>query len=405
MFNLFFLLVCLSNQSNQSVLTPPSVEVTQAKVNALTEKMSIIKEKTDKLNSLNIKLEVQGDQDVESFVNDSIFVLKLRADILIQLVDIFEDALAARYNLEATLEEYNNWIKSAMGNEVSRSKFYEDKAEALEKENRLILDETTVLTDLLQRKLKSHIDKINTKITDITKDIDSEEDAKKKAQFNVELRSLEALKLKHSVSLEEKTTALLDKNNKRIQLITITNRNDYEKKYEITDAVDSESSIQQFEDKLEALKSKYNDNSFEVYMIKNNILNKNETYLKKLRAEQRKLIDQSNNLLKQTKDYSFKAQKVYIASKYVKIMIDEARKAGGDISNLAIALDSAIKNEPYITSALDAAAGSAPANANLRELINKRFEINDKDLNDKDVKVDKDSDKDKKQPTTSEKSK
>lgn len=405
MFNLFFLFVCLSNQSNQSVLTPPSVEVTQAKVNALTEKMSIIKEKTDKLNSLNIKLEVQGDQDVESFVNDSIFVLKLRADILIQLVDIFEDALAARYNLEATLEEYNNWIKSAMGNEVSRSKFYEDKAEALEKENRLILDETTVLTDLLQRKLKSHIEKISTKITDINKDIDSEQDLKKKAQFNVELRSLEALKLKHSVSLEEKTTALLDKNNKRIQLITITNRNDYEKKYEITDAVDSESSIQQFEDKLEALKSKYNDNSFEVYMIKNNILNKNETYLKKLRAEQRKLIDQSNNLLKQTKDYSFKAQKVYIASKYVKIMIDEARKAGGDISNLAIALDSAIKNEPYITSALDAAAGSAPANANLRELINKRFEINDKDLNEKDVKVDKDSDKDKKQPTTSEKSK
>jgi len=75
-------------------------------------------------------------------------------------------------------------------------------------------------------------------------------------------------------------------------------------------------------------------------------------------------------------------------------MIDEARMAGGDISNIAIALDNTIKNEPIISSALEAATGQANVVEDLRDLINKRFET------DKETKPEKVSDKEKKDPSS-----
>ena len=187
MINLF-LLTSLFFGQNTPMSAPPSPEVTQVKVKALNDKMQEIKEKTEKLNAASVKLEVQGDKNVESFVEDSIFILKLRADILIQLVDVFEEALTARYNLEATLEEYKNWIKNAMGGARVRNKKFEDKASSLEIENKVLLDEATIITDIIQRKLRLHIDTVSTvKIEELKNKIEIETLATKKADLKLSL--------------------------------------------------------------------------------------------------------------------------------------------------------------------------------------------------------------------------
>ena len=401
----FFLLTGFLFGQNTPMSAPPSPEVTQVKVKALNDKMQEIKEKTEKLNAASVKLEVQGDKNVESFVEDSIFILKLRADILIQLVDVFEEALTARYNLEATLEEYKNWIKNAMGGASIRNKKFEDKASSLEKENKILLDEATIITDIIQRKLKLHIDTVSTvKIEELKNKIEAEMVATKKADLKLELRKLESQNTKFEINFKLKSDALLDKNNKKISLVTIENRNEIEKKYDVSNGSDPELAIQDLESKLEEIKNKYSLNKYEIITIKNDFLKSDDAYLNKLRVEQKRLIEQSNSLLEQTKDYSFRAQKIYIASKYVKIMIDEARMAGGDISNIAIALDNTIKNEPIISSALEAATGQATVVEDLRDLINKRFE-NDKESTNKDPKIkepiiEKGSDKEKKDPSS-----
>lgn len=397
MISLFLLFNLVTNQipvdkSLPRNLAPPSGEVTRAKVKALTDKMAEIKDKTDKLNSITVKLEVQGDRDVDSFVNDSIFILKLRADILISLVDIFEEALTARYNLEATLDEYSSWIKHAMGDSGSRNKQFQGKIVAFEAENKVILDDAIILTDFLQRKITSHLKSVQDKINELQSSIEIETDMKKKSELFIQLNILKDKKNEYDRSLKEKTIALLDKNDKPVSLLTIENRNDIEKKYETIAGTDPDDIIKQLELKLEDLKTKYNLNSYEIYAIKTDVLKPDDVYIKKLRLDQQKLIETSKILLRDTKDYSFRAQKIYIASKYVKIMIDDSIKAGGDISNIAIALENTITNDPIISKALDAASGTAPVAASLRELLNKRFDT-DKETTDKQPKIEKGSDK------------
>lgn len=396
MVGILFLLSVVVNQ-NALPSGLPSSEVTQARYNALNEKMLEIKEKTEKLNLVSVRLEVQGENaPVETFVEDSLFVLKLRADILCQLVDIFEEALDARYKLEATLDDYNNWIKKSMGDVSARNQKFEVKANSLEKENSILLDEATIITNILATKLESYVGTLKDKKMVLLDKIDSELDSAKLAVLKSDLMKLESSKTKYEISLLEKTSALKDKKNNKISLSTIENRNEIEKKYDIPNGSDPELAIQQLESKLEDIKQRYSSKRYEISILKKDFLKPDGIYLNKLKAEQKKLLSLSDTLLLNTKDYPYRAQKIYIASKYLKIMIDEADKAGGDVSNIAVALDKVNTNEKFILKALEAATGQADVVEDLRDLINKRFESN-KEASDKQIKIDKDEDKEKKE--------
>ncbi len=319
------LVACLTLAVGQNppipMVSPPSTPVTVARVQQVESKIQEVNKLTEMLQKVTQEINQQGEQDIDAYVQNAVLILKTRAVLLIKLRAVCEEALTAKYALEATLDDYNLWLEAAQKASKQRDLDRERKVAELRKKADQAEQEFFAVATHLKRMLEQRKEK--------------EADEKKLQQINDRIARLENYftALKRS-NFRAKTDAEL------------------ERKY---GALGSEA-YPQLEKRLEELDQEFSDAKYEADFIEKNVLGSNSNLINKLGAARKTQLEKAKKLLEESRRLETVASEVAIASRHVRQMLVEIDQPI-DIANKGILIEAKLAVEQDVSKSLRAITG------------------------------------------------
>jgi len=311
-------------QSPAPMIDPPTEGVTVARVRQVEAKVAEVNRLTDLLKKASQEINQQGNQDIEDYVGNAVFLLKTRAVLLVKLRVVCEEALHAKYALEATLDDYNLWLEAAQKASQQRDLDRERKVAELRKKADLVEQEFYIVADNLRRMLAQRQAKLSE--TENAK----KENERELKQIDDRLARLasyfEALK---QADFRPKTNA------------------DLEKKYGDLEA----DAYPELEKRLDALDQDFSDARFEADFIEKNVLGSTSNLINKLGTARKTQLEKAKKLLEESRKLETIASEVAIASRHVRQMLVEI-DAPIDVANKGILIEAKLAVEQDVGKAL-----------------------------------------------------
>lgn len=323
------LTLSLAQQPPVPMVNPPSLEVTVARVQQVETNIAEIRKLQELLQKIsNQAIALQGeDQNVDEYVNNAVLILKTRAVLLVKMRTLCAAALDAKYALEATLDDYNQWLEAAQAVSKQRDVTREDKVKELNKKADIAEQEFYIAASSLKRILAQRKEALTQTDGVTPKD---EKDAAEVAKINDRLARLTSY------------FDALQRSNFRPRPNADLQR--------VYDNMES-SQYMMLEKKLDELDQAYSDAKYEADFIEKNVLGSNSNLINKLGSARKAQLEKARKLLEDSRKLETIASEVSIASRHVRQMLVEIDQPI-DIANKGILIEAKLAIEQDVGKAL-----------------------------------------------------